>query len=95
MFRDRQTKDWRLLTSKKQVIKDLARELERLGRPVDHIAAEIVHELRNCEELSRSQIYSTLTINTKIRLRHKDVRERRTRSQFLEPNLPRNRNRRI
>ncbi len=50
----------RLLTSKKQTIKDLARELERLGRPVDHIAAEIVHELRNCEELSRSQIYSYL-----------------------------------
>ena len=50
----------RLLTSKKQTIKDLARDLERLGRPVDHIAAEIVHELRNCEELSRSQIYSYL-----------------------------------
>ena len=50
----------RLLTSKKQTINDLARELERLGRPVDHIAAEIVHELRNCEELSRSQIYSYL-----------------------------------
>jgi len=27
----------RLLTTKKQVIKDLARELERLGRPVDDI----------------------------------------------------------
>jgi hypothetical protein len=50
----------RLLKSKKQIIKDLARELERLGRPVDHIAAEIVHELSNCEELSRSQIYSYL-----------------------------------
>src|SRR5262249_38821777 len=50
----------RLLTSKEQTIKDLACELERLGRPVDHIAAEIVHELRNCEELSRSQIYSYL-----------------------------------
>jgi hypothetical protein len=50
----------RLLTSKKQTINDLARELERLGRPVDHIAAEIVHELRNCDELSRSQIYSYL-----------------------------------
>ncbi len=50
----------KLLTSKKQTIKDLARDLERLGRPVDHIAAEIVHELRNCEELSRSQIYSYL-----------------------------------
>jgi uncharacterized membrane-anchored protein YhcB (DUF1043 family) len=50
----------RLLTSKKQTIKDLARELERLGRPVDHIAAEIVHELRECEELSKSLIYSYL-----------------------------------
>ncbi|MGB8935370.1 MAG: hypothetical protein WCC17_09730, partial [Candidatus Nitrosopolaris sp.] len=49
-----------LLKSKRQVIRDLACELERLGRPVDHIAAEIVHELRNCEELSRSQIYSYL-----------------------------------
>ena len=35
-------------------------ELERLGRPVDHIAAEIVHELRECEELSKSLIYSYL-----------------------------------
>jgi hypothetical protein len=50
----------RLLTSKKQTIKDLAHELERLGRPVDHIAAEIVHELRECEELSKSLIYSYL-----------------------------------
>ena len=49
-----------LLKSKRQVIRDLACELQRLGRPVDHIAAEIVHELRNCEELSRSQIYSYL-----------------------------------
>lgn len=49
-----------LLKKKKQVIRDLAYGLERLGRPVDHIAAEIVHELRNCEELSRSQIYSYL-----------------------------------
>src|SRR5262249_50289901 len=49
-----------LLRSKKHVIRDLAHELERLGRPVDHIAAEIVHELRNCEELSKSQIYSYL-----------------------------------
>ncbi|MGA9153610.1 MAG: hypothetical protein WBZ36_23770, partial [Candidatus Nitrosopolaris sp.] len=49
-----------LLKSKRRVIRDLAEELERLGRPVDHIAAEIVHELRNCEELSRSQIYSYL-----------------------------------
>jgi hypothetical protein len=49
-----------LLKSKKQVIRELACDLERLGRPVDHIAAEIVHELRNCEELSRSQIYSYL-----------------------------------
>jgi archaellum component FlaC len=46
----------RLLTSKKQVIKDLACELERLGRPVDHIAAEIVHELRDCEELSEPNL---------------------------------------
>jgi hypothetical protein len=50
----------RVLTSKKQVIRDLAHELERLGRPVDHIAAEIVHELRECEELSKSLIYSYL-----------------------------------
>jgi hypothetical protein len=50
----------RLLKSKKQVIRDLACELERLGRPVDHIAAEIVHELRECEELSKSLIYSYL-----------------------------------
>lgn len=49
-----------LLKSKKQVIRDLARELERLGRRREDIAAEIVHELRNCEELSRSQIYSYL-----------------------------------
>jgi hypothetical protein len=49
-----------LLKSKRQVIRDLACELQRVGRPVDHIAAEIVHELRNCEELSRSQIYSYL-----------------------------------
>jgi hypothetical protein len=49
-----------LLKSKKQVIQDLARELERLGRRREDIAAEIVHELRNCEELSRSQIYSYL-----------------------------------
>ena len=49
-----------LLRSKKQVIRDLAHELERLGRPVDHIAAEIVHELRECEELSKSLIYSYL-----------------------------------
>jgi hypothetical protein len=49
-----------LLRSKKQVIRDLALELERLGRPVDHIAAEIVHELRECEDLSKSLIYSYL-----------------------------------
>jgi len=49
-----------LLKSRKQVIQDLARELERLGRRTEDIAAEIVHELRNCEELSRSQIYSYL-----------------------------------
>jgi hypothetical protein len=49
-----------LLRSKKQVIRDLAHELERLGRPVDHIAAEIVHELSQCEELSKSLIYSYL-----------------------------------
>jgi light-regulated signal transduction histidine kinase (bacteriophytochrome) len=49
-----------LLRSKKQVIRDLAHELERLGRPIDHIAAEIVHELRECEELSKSLIYSYL-----------------------------------
>jgi hypothetical protein len=30
-----------LLRSKKQVIRDLAHELERLGRPVDHIAVAI------------------------------------------------------
>jgi len=45
-----------LLRSKKQVIRDLAHELERLGRPVDHIAAEIVHELRECEELSEPNL---------------------------------------
>ena len=50
----------RLLKSRKQVIQDLARELERLGRRREDIAAEIVHGLRNCEELSRSQIYSYL-----------------------------------
>ena len=49
-----------LLKSRKQVIQDLARELELLGRRREDIAAEIVHELRNCEELSRSQIYSYL-----------------------------------
>jgi hypothetical protein len=49
-----------ILRSKKQVIRDLADELERLGRPLDHIAAEIVHELRDCEELSKSLIYSYL-----------------------------------
>jgi len=49
-----------LLKSRKQLIQDLARELERLGRRTEDIAAEIVHELRNCEELSRSQIYSYL-----------------------------------
>jgi hypothetical protein len=49
-----------LLKSRKQVIQDLARELERLGRRTEDIAAEIVHELRNCKELSRSQIYSYL-----------------------------------
>src|SRR5215471_6125575 len=49
-----------LLKSRKQVIQDLARELERLGRRTEDIAAEIVHGLRNCEELSRSQIYSYL-----------------------------------
>ena len=43
-----------LLKSRKQVIQDLARELELLGRRTEDIAAEIVHELRNCEELSRS-----------------------------------------
>src|SRR5215469_17802675 len=49
-----------LLRSKKQVIRDLAHELERLGRPVDHISSEIVHELHDCEELSKSLIYSYL-----------------------------------
>jgi hypothetical protein len=49
-----------LLKSRKHVIQDLARELEDLGRRTEDIAAEIVHELRNCEELSRSQIYSYL-----------------------------------
>jgi hypothetical protein len=49
-----------LLKSRKQVIQDLARELERLGRRTEDIATEIVHELRNCKELSRSQIYSYL-----------------------------------
>jgi hypothetical protein len=43
-----------LLKSRMQVIQGLARELERLGRRTEDIAAEIVHELRNCEELSRS-----------------------------------------
>jgi len=36
-----------LLKSRKQVIQDLARELELLGRRTEDIAAEIVHELRN------------------------------------------------
>jgi hypothetical protein len=49
-----------LLKSKKEVIQDLALELERLGRRREDIAAEIVHEQRNCEELSKSQIYSYL-----------------------------------
>jgi hypothetical protein len=49
-----------LIKSRKQVIQDLARELELLGRRREDIAAEIVHELRNCDELSRSQIYSYL-----------------------------------
>jgi hypothetical protein len=49
-----------LLKSRKEVIQDLARGLERLGRRTEDIAAEIVHELRNCEDLSRSQIYSYL-----------------------------------
>ena len=49
-----------LLRTKKHVIRELAHELEGLGRPVDHIAAEIVHELCECEELSKSLIYSYL-----------------------------------
>ena len=59
-FEDARQKLDGLLKSRKQVIQDLARELEDLGRRTEDIAAEIVHELRNCEELSRSQIYSYL-----------------------------------
>jgi hypothetical protein len=50
----------RLLKSKKQVIEDLAHDLERLGRRTEGIAAEIVVELRDCEEISKSLIYEYL-----------------------------------
>lgn len=49
-----------LLKSKKQVIQDLAHELERLGRRTEDIAAEIVAELGDCEEISKSLIYEYL-----------------------------------
>jgi hypothetical protein len=49
-----------LLKNKKQVIRDLACELERLGRRTEDIAAEIVAELSGCEEISKSLIYSYL-----------------------------------
>jgi hypothetical protein len=49
-----------LLTSKKKVIRDLACELERLGRRTEDIAAEIVAELSDCEEISKSLIYAYL-----------------------------------
>jgi len=49
-----------LLKNKKQVIRDLAEQLERLGRRRDHIAAEIVDGLYGCEEISKSLIYEYL-----------------------------------
>jgi hypothetical protein len=49
-----------LLKNKKEVIRDLACELERLGRRTEDIAAEIVAELSGCEEISKSLIYSYL-----------------------------------
>jgi hypothetical protein len=49
-----------LLKNKKQVIRDLAEQLERLGRRRDHIAAEIVDGLHGCEEISKSLIYEYL-----------------------------------
>jgi hypothetical protein len=54
-----------LLKSKKQVIRDLAKELERLGRRRDHIAGEIVDGLHGCKEISKSLIYSYLDNNYK------------------------------
>src|SRR5215469_15024701 len=48
------------LKNKKQVIRDLAEQLERLGRRRDHIAAEIVDGLYGCEEISKSLIYEYL-----------------------------------
>ena len=47
-------------TIQKQVIRDLAEQLERLGRRRDHIAAEIVDGLYGCEEISKSLIYEYL-----------------------------------
>ncbi|MGB8935130.1 MAG: hypothetical protein WCC17_08500 [Candidatus Nitrosopolaris sp.] len=49
-----------LLKSKRHVIRDLAEELEQLGRRIDNIAAEIVDGLHGCEEISNSLIYSYL-----------------------------------
>jgi hypothetical protein len=49
-----------LLISKKQVIRELARELERLGRRPEGIAGEMVAELSGREEISKSLIYAYL-----------------------------------
>jgi hypothetical protein len=61
-FERAKKKLYTLLISKKQVVRDLARELERLGRRTEDMA-EIVAELSGCVEISKSLIYEYLDDN--------------------------------